>query len=296
MNRVVVVAALVAACSSRAHVQGRVEGHRILCGVNGPAEGDCRTELESYLQRNPDARIAGVDAVYQSGVELVVWTTENRSWPLANDLVVRSATCVKSSVGPNCLSTIDSLWLGPDRSRHQFLVPLISKLGDRLGSWTFLDVQTRDNSLPPAQKVIEVPCRVEKGQSWFADIDGLGVMTARALGSLQSTQTGPMYCEAALTLYLREHSDIYIRSIFAEDVDDGAESLLLLTGTANEGLYPARELSVKNLSCPGTEDCADLFISFRTMSSPRALFGVSVSTRLDNGTPIPALLVVSATK
>jgi hypothetical protein len=279
-------------CSSKGHLQGHLTGEQVPCGFDNVG---CRVALDAFFKSNPDVRIAGIDAVYKHTMDLVVWTTENSGWPRANELSVSEVPCVRSADGPDCLSPIDSLWIGPARDNHAFLVPLFSERNHELGSWSFLDVQTKDASSPRPEHVVEVPCRLEKGAPWLNDPAGNGVMTATDLGPIETNEIEPTQCEPALMLYLRTNPDLHIRSVVSEDGKSGTRSLLVLTGPSSDRSPRARDLAVGSLAC-ANEDCPSFFISLRNAPSlSRSLFSVPIGTHRDSP-QVSELLIVSSIK
>lgn|GEM_PF-3784222 len=281
------MALLLSGCSAKLRFQGEIEGHAVACSD----VAKCGAVLDDFFRQNPDDRIAGIDAISRWSVDLVIWTTNSSNWPRAKDLVVATVPCNRTAEGPDCLSPIDTLQIRAE-SRHEFFVPLSAEQQGIYGSWSFLDVQTKGAS-KERWTVVDIPCRLEKGQTWFADIGDVGVMSARAINTMRSTQEGPTCCEPALTAYLRDHPALGIHSILAEDDAHGTKSLLLLTGESSDSLPRARNLSVAKQSCSGTENCASSFISFRKVRSPRSLFSVAINTRLESVSPTAELLIVS---
>ena len=283
-------------CSTKAHLQGHLKGERVPCGANLAEVASCRSALENFFKSTPDVRIAGIDAIYGSSMELVVWTTESSGWPRANELTVSEVPCVRSAEGPDCLSPIATLWIGEERDQHAFLVPLFAESDHALGSWSFLDIRTAKASWPHPERVIEVPCRLEEGQIWYDDAAGRGVMAAKELETMHTTGTAPERCQPALTLFLRTNPDLHIRSIVPEDGKGGTRSLLVLTGSPDDDLPRARDLALDGLGCPGG-DCPGIYMSLRNAPSlSRSLFSFPVGTRLDTGLEVADLVVVTLIK
>jgi hypothetical protein len=286
------ILAVISGCTSKGRLQGHLHGERVPCGANLAEVAGCRAALEGYFKSTPEIRIAGIDAIYGSSLELVVWTTESSGWPRANELTVSEVPCVRSAEGPDCLSPIDTLWIGPARDQHAFLVPLFSESDHVLGSWSFLDVQTAKASSPHPERVIEVPCRLEDGQVWFDDAAGKGVMAAKELETMHTTATAPERCQPALTLFLRANPDLHIRSIVPEDGKGGTRALLVLTGSSDEASPRARDLAIDGLGCPGG-DCPGVYMSLRNAPSlSRSLFSFPIGTHLDTGPQVADLVVV----
>lgn len=294
MTRWLIYIAILSSCSAKVRLQGRVEGVRVRCGT---AVGDvvtCRGELEAFFAKSPDSRIAGVDEIYGTGgTELLVWTTREPGWPRASDLRVREVPCASSAEGPDCLSAIDSLWVGPARDQHAFIVPLFADGSRGQGSWSFLDVQTHDAGLP-APKVVEVPCRMNKGDPVLFEADTNAMMQ---IATVKETGTSASRCTFALLLYLRDHPDQRIRSIVAEDTKEGTLALLLLTGTAIDGSPRARDLVIGQMPCLPHSDCASSVIQFRELPEhASAVFTVPLALVYESGPEVVNVLVASMSK
>jgi hypothetical protein len=284
-------------CSSKVRLQGALKGEHVPCAKTVGADVvGCRASLEAYFKRSPEARIAGIDAVYALGVmDLLVWTTKSTRWPRASDLSVSEVPCVRAPAGPDCLSPIDSLWIGEGRDHHAFLVPLATNSERGLGSWSFLDVQTKSPSLPPPT-VVDVPCRLEKGQPYLVDFNDVGVMAAQTVEMVKFTYATSSYCLPALLLFLRSNPDRFIRNVVAEDGKDGTSSLLVMMGSETDGAARARDLRISELGCP-TQDCVSLFIQSHNETHPSStLFSVPLATTFDSGTQVAFLLVASLLK
>jgi hypothetical protein len=290
------ILAVISGCTSKGHLQGQLKGERVPCGADLTDVAVCRSALEAFFKFSPEVRVAGIDAIYGSSLELVVWTTESSAWPRANELTVNEVPCVRSVEGPDCLSPIDSLWIGRDRDHHAFLVPLFSESDHRLGSWSFLDVQTEERTSPHPEHVVEVPCRLEDGQVWYDDAAGKGVMAAKELRTMHTTDTAPERCQPALTLFLRTNPDLHIRGIVPEDGKGGTRSLLVLTGSPDDRSPRARDLSIGGLGCPGG-DCPSVYISLRNAPSlSRSLFSFPIGTQMETSPLVADLVVVSLVK
>jgi hypothetical protein len=285
---------LLVACSGRHH--GPV-GIRVRCDQDqGLANANqCGEALRRFARERPNLRVSGINALYSSTTSLVVWTSEDDSAPKANDLAIDVASCATTASGADCQATIGGLLLTA-RKKHVATVPVYSMRGKTGGTWDVLDVTTRSAS-PTNPSLVEVPCRLDKGDPFLGDIDGKGIMLAREVGSAGGVTVSPSICEQALLIYLRAHPDLRVVDIFPQDkvaegsLFPGTGSLLVMTGA--DGV-PARELSVQELACDVNADCVDTAIEMRgTSTFARARFGTPIAETHEAGTNVTLMLMVS---
>jgi hypothetical protein len=287
---------LLVACTGRHH--GPV-GIRVRCDRDqGLANANqCGEALRRFAREHPTVRVSGINALYSSTTSLVVWTSDD-SAPKANDLTIDVASCATTASGADCQATIGGLLLAA-RNKHVATVPLYSMRGKTGGTWDLLNVTTRSAS-PTEPSLVEVPCRVDKGDPLLGD-DGQGVMLASEFGRSGGVTVSPSMCEQALLIYLRAHPDLRVVDIFSQDkavaetpmgsMFPGTGSLLVMTGA--DGV-PARELSVRQLGCELDADCADLAIEVRgTSTFARARFGTPIAETHEAGTNVTLMLMVS---
>lgn len=300
MTWLFLIALVAMGCGHDRRYQGHVELQRISCGTGFAAVGGCRNGLSQYLQRNPDVRIAAIDAMYDMQQELWVWTTQAVGWPRARDLFIAEIPCLPSAEVPDCVTTMNLLWAGPSRDHHAFIVPLMAEdRRHRFGGWSFLDVQSREPSTPAPARTVHVPCVSYPGQPFWKDFERKGI--AHAVPSVRDNAYEKPFisfmCEQALLNFFRLNLDVRVQRIVAENGEGGTVSLLVLAGPPGDNTSPrARDLVVDPLPCSmnaeGSERCQ---VARNLPNRSRSLFSVPLGgTESTLPSPYIPILLFSA--